>query len=210
MRTRSCTNSPQLQWVRALESFVFLGKCMNLVTAIEDLLAQPARCGRTHVIAIDGRAGAGKTTLANELALALSLRWEVDVIHLDEIYAGWELALTQTLTDSLSYIVNSIAAGKTAMVPLYNWRFAEFDSPRAIKPCDLIIFEGVGSGQRVVREMATTTIWIDIDPKVGLKRVLDRDGVAIEEQMRRWQVREEAHFLSEQTRENADFILSTP
>lgn len=182
---------------------------MKLVTVIEDLLEEPALCGSTHVIAIDGRAGAGKTTLANELALALSLRRDVTVIHLDEIYAGWDLALGQTLTDCLSYIVNSISAGQSANVPIYDWGTGDFNSTREISPCDLIIFEGVGSAQRVVREVATASIWIDIDPKVGLERVLDRDGLAIEEHMNLWQIREEAHFLSEKTRENADFILST-
>lgn len=182
---------------------------MRLVAIVEELLAGPARCGSTHVIAIDGRAGAGKTTLANNLALALSLNFKVTVIHLDEIYEGWDLALTQTLTDSLSHIVKSLAAETTAHVPIYNWHEAEFTSEREISPCNLIIFEGVGSAQRVVREVATATIWIDIEPKIGLERVLYRDGLAIEEHMNLWQIKEEAHFLAEETRENADFILST-
>lgn len=182
---------------------------MKLVTVIEDLLTEPARCGSTHIIAIDGRAGAGKTTLANELALALSLKRDVTVIHLDEIYAGWELALTETLTKSLSYIVSSLAAERAATVPIFNWHFHEFDSDREISPCDLVIIEGVGSAQRIVREMATASIWIEIDPQTGLERVLNRDGVAIETQMKLWQIREEAHFGMDKTRENADFILST-
>lgn len=182
---------------------------MNLVKAVEDLLLTPARCGSTHIIAIDGRAGAGKTTLANELCLALSLHRKVTVIHLDEIYAGWELALTQTLTDSLSKILESLSSNKTLIVPTYDWALGQFDSTREISPCDLLIMEGVGSAQRVVRQFATATIWIDIDPSTGLERVLGRDGVAIKEQMKLWQVREEEHFLSDATRENADFILST-
>lgn len=182
---------------------------MNLVKAVEDLLLTPARCGSTHIIAIDGRAGAGKTTLANELCLALSLHRKVTVIHLDEIYAGWELALTQMLTDSLFKILESLSSNKTLIVPIYDWAWGQFDSTREISPCDLIIIEGVGSAQRVVREFATATIWIDIDPPTGLERVLGRDGVAIKEQMKLWQVREEEHFLSDATRENADFILST-
>lgn len=182
---------------------------MNLVTAIEDLLIAPPRCGSTHVIAIDGRAGAGKTTLANELSLALSLHRKVTVIHLDEIYAGWELALGDSLTVSLSQILKSISAGQIATFPIYDWAWEQFDSTREISPCDVIIIEGVGSAQRVVRAQATASIWIDIDPHTGLERVLGRDGVAIEEQMKLWQVREEEHFLSDATRENADFILST-
>lgn len=183
---------------------------MNLVAAIEDLLTKPPRCGSTHVIAIDGRAGAGKTTLANELSLALSLHRKVTVIHLDEIYAGWELALSDSLTDSLSQILKSISAGNMATFPIYDWGWEQFDSMREIFPCDLIIFEGVGSAQRVVREVATATIWIDVDPQTGLERVLDRDGEAIADQMSLWQVREEEHFLSDATRENVDFILAIP
>lgn len=182
---------------------------MNLVKTIEELLASPARCGSTHVIAIDGRAGAGKTTLANELSLALRLHHKVSVIHLDEIYSGWDLALSDTLTSSLSQILNSISAEQIATFPVYDWIWEQFDSFREISPCDLIIIEGVGSAQRVVREFATATIWLDIDPHVGLKRVLDRDGGALEDQMNRWQIREEEHFRVDATRENVDFILST-
>jgi len=182
---------------------------MNLVKVVEDLLSTPARCGSTHIIAIDGRAGAGKTTLANELCLALSLHRKVTVIHLDEIYAGWELALSDLLTNSLSQILKSIAAEEIAVVPIYDWAKEQFNSTREISPCDVIIIEGVGSAQRVVRAQATVSIWIDIDPHTGLERVLGRDGLAIEEQMKLWQVREEEHFLSDATRENVDFILST-
>lgn len=182
---------------------------MNLVTAVEDLLTAPARCGSTHIIAIDGPAGAGKTTLANELALALSAHRLVRVIHLDEIYAGWDLALSSALTITLSRILNSIAAEEIATVPIYDWAAKEFNSTLEISPCDLIIIEGVGSAQRIVRDQATATVWIDIDPKTGLKRVLSRDGVAIKEHMNLWQEREEEHFISDATRENVDFILST-
>jgi len=182
---------------------------MNLVTVIEDLLDTLPRCGSTHLIAIDGPAGAGKTTLSKELALALSIHRKVSVLHLDEIYAGWDLALGQTLTDSLSKMLHSISVEKTAIVPIYDWVAERFSSTREITPCDLIIIEGVGSAQQIVREFATATIWIDIDPQTGLQRVLDRDGTTIEEEMKLWQEREEEHFHADATRENVDFVLST-
>ncbi len=182
---------------------------MNLLTVVEDFLLNPARCGSTHLIAIDGPAGAGKTALANELSLALKAHRNVNLIHLDEIYSGWDLALTPVLTDSLSKILESISAGKPAIIPIYNWPIQQFRSTREIAPCDVLILEGVGSAQRVVRERATMTIWLDIDPSTGLERVLKRDGIAIREHMQLWQVREKAHFLADATRENVDFILST-
>jgi uridine kinase len=196
---------------------------MNLLVVVEELLANPPRCGKTHIIAIDGPAGAGKTTLANALSLALKVHRNVNLIHLDEIYAGWDLALTPVLTEALSKILESVSSGNPAINTQYNWPLQQFTSTLEIAPSDVVIIEGVGSAQRVVRERATMTVWLDVDPHTGLERVLQRDidprtglepvlqrdGRAIREQMHLWQVREQAHFLADATRENVDFILST-
>ena len=182
---------------------------IDLTLALEDLLKSPPSCGNTHVIAIDGPAGAGKTTLAHELFLSLSLHHKVEIIHLDEMYAGWDMALTETLTISLSQVLETIALGNPATYPIYNWAWDQFDSDRQIFPCGVLIIEGVGSAQKLVREFTTAVIWLDIAPQIGLSRVLHRDGIQIEDQMKRWQKRESEHFRVNSTRENADFILST-
>ncbi len=182
---------------------------IDLTLALEDLLKSSPRCGKTHVIAIDGPAGAGKTTLANELFLSLSLKHRVEIIHLDEMYAGWDLALTEALTNTLSQVLETLSVGDLALYPIYSWTSGRFESERHILPCDVLIIEGVGSAQKLVREFTTATIWLDIDAQVGLSRVLVRDGIQIEEQMKRWQKRESEHFRADATRDNADFILST-
>jgi uridine kinase len=184
-------------------------ECMNLAVALSDLLSEETRCGNTHVIAIDGRAGAGKTTLAFELFLALSMKRSVTIIHLDEIYDGWEKALGGSLTKSLADLLSSISQAKSAILPIFDWTRGAFTSEKKIDPCDVLIIEGVGSAQTIVRTWATATIWLDIASEDGLKRVIERDGGAIEHEMMKWQIQEEAHFLAEQTRENSDFILST-
>lgn len=182
---------------------------IDLTLALEDLLTSSPRCGDTHVLAIDGPAGAGKTTLANELFLSLSLHHDVAVIHLDEMYAGWDLALTGTLSDTLSHVLEALSASNPATYPIYDWNTGRFGKVRQISPCEVLILEGVGSAQKLVREFATATIWLDIDPQIGLSRVLDRDGNEIKDQMNLWQKREAEHFRANSTREMADFILST-
>lgn len=183
---------------------------MNLIAALEDLLiGSTLKCGTTHIIAIDGRAGAGKTTLAHELFLAFSVTRNVRVIHLDEVYAGWEHALGETLTKTLTELLESLAEDQRYSLPIYNWNTMAFDSEREIAPCNLIIIEGVGSAQSAVRKRASATIWLDIDPAIGLQRVLQRDGAEISEQMKKWQLDEAELFQSDQTQEKADFILST-
>ena len=182
---------------------------MNLTVALKDLLSQEARCGRTHVLAIDGRAGAGKTTLAVELFLALSLEKAVTLIHLDEIYDGWNGALDHSLSRKLADLLKEISEGNTYKLSIYDWSLNKYTREREIFPTDVLIIEGVGSAQAAVRKYATATIWLDISSPIGLSRVLERDGGSIASEMIQWQVQEEAHFLADQTRENSDFILST-
>lgn len=182
---------------------------INLLRDFEELLAQPPRCGATHVIAVDGRAGAGKTTLATELFLMLSVKMKVTLIHLDDLYEGWELALGSKLTDSLFKLLESVSAGKGAQVRIYDWVEQKFNTVREIPVSDLLIIEGVGSAQKLVREYSTATVWMEIDPKIGLQRVLDRDGASVQSHMELWQIQEEKHFRDDDTQENADFVLST-
>ncbi|MEY4337799.1 MAG: hypothetical protein RL680_694, partial [Actinomycetota bacterium] len=59
------------------------------------------------LIAIDGRAGAGKTTLAAKFFEELSVDKSVQVIHMDDLYNGWNNALDERLTKTLELIVNA-------------------------------------------------------------------------------------------------------
>ena len=161
------------------------------------------------MIAIDGRAGAGKTTLAQDLTMYLRQNHAVEVIHCDEIYNGWESALGPDLTETLSMVLERITSEREVELPIYDWHKGEFNSVRNFETPEILIIEGVGSGQRVVRNVAAITIWLDINPPTGLRRVLERDGYQIQTQMQKWQVAEDQHFHQERTRENSDFIFST-
>ena len=182
---------------------------MDLVKVVEEILLTPPRCGGTHVLAIDGRAGAGKTTLANDLFLALSATSPATLIHMDEIYEGWGSALGESLTERLSNLLEDLSRRAPHQLPIYDWNAKTFNSHRTITPTRILILEGVGSAQRIVREFATATFWLDIDSRTGLTRVLERDGKISEPFMRQWQVDENEHHHREKTRENADFVLST-
>ena len=128
------------------------------------------------LIAIDGRAGAGKTTLAAHFFKELSADKTVEVIHMDDLYNGWENALDEGLTHTLESIVNAHKNGVSIEIDIFNWQSMSFDSKAMINPVDILIFEGVGAGQKVVRDAGATLYWLDIDADVGIQRVLNRDG----------------------------------
>lgn len=158
-----------------------------------------------QIILIDGPAGAGKTTLSLKLQEELNC----EVIHLDSVYNGWVLALSESLTNTLRDLLAAFTSGKDYELPIFNWATMSFDSTKIIKPADNLIIEGVGAGQSASRGYATKLYWVDIESEVGLQRVLDRDGSHLEAQMRAWQIREAKHFEAERTRDFADFIITT-
>lgn len=178
---------------------------MDLIDALFDLCKPHPQ----PIIAIDGPAGAGKTTLAHDIALAMASRYSVTEIHMDDLYDGWDNALNSQLTDLLTYLVQSHKNEKSLSLSTYNWQEGRFNSPSLIDSSQLLILEGVGSGQLAIRDSLSALIWIDIDQTQGLTRVLARDGIAIENQMRKWLATQEQHFRDEGTQKAADFLLTT-
>ena len=71
---------------------------MELTAALFDLCSSVQR----PIIAIDGPAGAGKTTLAEHLTAALSLKYRCATIHMDNLYNGWNSPFDRNLTDALT------------------------------------------------------------------------------------------------------------
>ena len=159
--------------------------------------------------AIDGPAGAGKTTFAAKLEAELSVNGSVRVIHMDDLYNGWDNALSNPLAEILDRISTAHIAGREFVIKIFNWHTMAFDREEKITPTDYLIIEGVGAAQQIVRETGATTYWLDIEPEIGLQRVLDRDGAHIEAQMRQWQVDQDKHFARDETRENCEFKLTS-
>jgi uridine kinase len=161
------------------------------------------------ILAIDGPAGSGKSTLAGEIARAFAGTYEIEVIHLDDLYNGWAEALSEDLFQRIAQLITAQRASKAIELAIYDWSAAAFSGSREVKAVQLLIIEGVGSSNQLLQENLTTSIWLDIDQSTGLARVLERDGDEIRDEMLKWQKMESEYFARDLTRERADFILST-
>jgi len=160
------------------------------------------------ILTIDGVAGAGKTTLAAFISLEFQDRFSIQVVHMDDLYDGWDEPLGAGLAQKLIQIAHAHREQRPFQGWRFNWQSATRGESFVIAPVDLLILEGVGSGQRVIREFVETKIWIELRPIIGLARVLERDGVQIESQMMDFLDQQEKHFLEEGTREAANFYLN--
>jgi uridine kinase len=179
---------------------------MQINEALRDLFSESVK---PLVLAIDGPAGCGKSTLASEITRAFAGTYSLEVIHLDELYDGWDNALSEELFQKIAQVIAAQRAGKATDIAIYDWSVAAFCGAREIKAVQLLIIEGVGSSNQLLHADLTTSIWLDIDQSIGLARVLERDGEEIRDEMNKWQKMESEYFARDLTRERADFILST-
>ena len=159
------------------------------------------------VVTIDGPAGSGKTFLADELASAIRKRsLTVEVIHMDDLYNGWDDALTATLSETLIDIIRQSSSPEIAY-RAFDWNLNTFSDVKSISTPDVLILEGVGSGQSAIRSSVSLSIWIEVSPELGLKRVLERDGDSVAPFMDQWQFNQNSHFLHENTKGASDYCL---
>lgn len=175
--------------------------------ALLDKLKEPSQQWRARpiVVVIDGPAGAGKTTLARKI---ISRYGVGEVIHGDDLYNGWADALTPTLEQTITRsVLEPLRNGAMPRYRRYDWALGEYGSEVVVPETPLIILEGVGLALPSVTSFANLSIWIDIDPELGLERVIARDGDAIAEQMRQWLPVQAAFFALHNNRENCSLHL---
>ncbi len=169
------------------------------------LLSRPPRLGRVRLVAVDGPAGSGKTTLAGALAAGCAAAgasaW---VVHLDDLYAGWSGLDGDLWPRLVAQVLEPLRRGLPGRFQRYDWvegRFADWvDVPVA----DVLVLEGCGSGRRDGARDTGLLVWVEADDRTRLARGLERDGAGARDRWERWMADESAHYAREGTRGRAD------
>ncbi|GAB77658.1 Uridine kinase [Austwickia chelonae] len=166
--------------------------------------------GRSTVVAFDGPAGAGKTTLAGELADALSSEGgcDIPIVHMDDLYPGWD-GLSPAVDLLVRQVLEPLAQGRPVSSPVYDWTRQSFGDPRPLPAAPWIVVEGVGCGSRSCRPYLSAVVWTDAPEETRRTRALRRDGDAFRPYWYRWARQEKELFAREKTWEHADLVLDT-
>ncbi len=160
------------------------------------------RSGRTRVVAIDGRSGAGKTSLASGLRAELG----APVVALEDLYGGWD-GLERGIDLLVSEVLEPLSAGRAARVPRYDWVAAAWGTPWVLEPPGVLIVEGVGAGARRAAAYESVLAWMEAPQSVRKKRALDRDGETFAPHWDMWAAQEDAMLARERTPERADLVI---
>jgi uridine kinase len=162
----------------------------------------PARAGPTRVLAIDGRSGSGKTSLAQRLHGELT----APVVSLEDLYGSWD-GLERGIGLLVSAVLEPLAAGRTALVPRYDWVAAGWAEPLALEPPEVLIVEGAGAGDRRAAVFESLLVWLEAPLSVRKKRALDRDGETFAPYWDQWAAQEEEMLARERTPERAHVVI---
>lgn len=169
---------------------------------VQLIRASEPRCGSTRLVAIDGPSGAGKTTLAAEVAEVVG----APTIHMDDLYPGWD-GLADSTQRVVEWVVEPLVAGRPARYRRWDWvamAYAEWHEASG----DVVVLEGCGSGALPGGGFVSVLVWVDGDVAERRARGLARDpGYA--EFWDRWAAQEHALYAADGTRARADLVLDT-
>lgn len=167
---------------------------------LDDAVAGLVASGRRPVVLIDGGAGSGKTTLAQDLAAT----WPgpVQVVGLDELYPGWH-----GLASAAAAVPGLITGtGFTA----WDWAGDRPGPWRALDPRVALVVEGCGALTPSSRPLAGLAVWLELDEQTRKQRALARDGAVFAAHWDEWAAQEADHWRADRPWELADVVLGPP
>ncbi|OIJ27148.1 uridine kinase family protein [Nocardioides luteus] len=166
-------------------------------------MSRPATLGPGRLICIDGPAGSGKTTLAT----ALAEMTQAPVIHMDDLYAGWD-GLAAGIAQ-LETVLLPLVEGAAGSYRRYDWHLRTFAETVLVPPSPLLVIEGVGSGAAAYDGFRTALAWVDAPEELRKQRGLDRDGDTFAPHWDAWAAAEAEHFAANLTAARADIVVAT-
>ncbi|MBQ9942318.1 MAG: uridine kinase [Christensenellaceae bacterium] len=154
----------------------------------------------TAILAIDGRCGSGKTTLAGVLGRLLPCT----VLHMDDFFQPPALRTKERLARAgenihherfLQEVLLPLSEGRPAELRRFDCATGTFLDAVPIPPAKLYVVEGSYSLHPSLFPHYTHRLFLDIPPEEQKKRLLAREGEeGIAPFLERWIPLEEAYF----------------
>lgn len=183
--------------------------CSILTAALDQHPTKPL------VLALDGRCGSGKTTLANGLAAQFP---GCTVLHTDDFYLpparrcpDW--AHTPCANMDLARLrdeaLRPAYAGQPVQYRAYSCREGTYQPAQELPTQPLVILEGSYSHHPLLTGYETLRVFVTCSKEEQTRRLQAREGERYANFAARWIPLEEGYFAKYQIAENADFVVDT-
>lgn len=172
----------------------------RFVEHIRDL----ARSKAPVLVALDGRSGAGKSSLASRVAN----EFDAVIIEGDDFYAGGTPEQWDTMTPEQRaahcidwarqrQLLEALTAGSAATYRPYDWEVNDgtLAGPVAVAPAAVVILEGAYSARPELSDLIDLRVLLNVDDPVRERRLRHREG---EHYRAEWEARwasAEAHYF---------------
>jgi hypothetical protein len=161
------------------------------------------------VVLIDGRSGAGKTSLARALVARWPLAGRVQLVALDSLYPGWD-GLADGVDLARDQILVPHARGLVGVWQRWDWDAAAPAEAHAVDPSLPLVVEGAGILTPVTARLSDVRVWVDSPAPSRKARALRRDGDAYRPYWERWARQEDAHITRDQPSRLATHVFAVP
>lgn len=190
------------------------GGTAALLARIRELASELAR---PCVVALDGRSGVGKSTLAANLAKEINAR----VLDGDDFFAGGVVvrndAPEDRARDCIDWerqrpVLEMLRSGRVASYLAFDWE--AFDGrlktgPTVVEPRPIVLFEGVYSARPELLDLVDLRLLLQVSNPTRLARLLAREG-RISAWERQWHEAEDWYFTHSVPPHVFDAILGEP
>ncbi|MGJ0388090.1 hypothetical protein [Microbacterium phyllosphaerae] len=173
---------------------------------VEDIRALAAA---NPVVIIDGRSGAGKTTLARMLVERWPIVGRVQLVALDSIYPGWD-GLQSGVEHALDGILRPHGRGYLGEWRRWDWDREEEAESHAVDPALGVLIEGSGILTPATAAIADVRVWLESAEPGRKARALNRDGETYRPHWDRWAAQEKAHIARDEPRALATRVVEIP
>ena len=186
---------------------------LTVIPVLKKLVKLPEK--PIYVIAVDGRAASGKTTLSGQLAAIL----DAEVIHMDDFFLPLDLRTKERLAEpggNVHYerfskeVLPNLRNAKTFSYRKFDCSKMALGKSCTVNPAKWLIVEGAYSLHPLFGNYADLKIFFDIAPEEQMKRIRQRNG---EQKAKifasRWIPMEENYIRRTGVIKRADLILGS-
>lgn len=174
------------------------------------IVASVTALGATNpVVLIDGRSGAGKTSLARALVARWPLAGRVQLVALDSLYPGWD-GLARGVEAARDQVLRPHARGLIGVWQRWDWEAGVHAEAHAVDPSLPLIVEGSGLLTRETSRLGDVRVWLESPSASRKRRALDRDGDTFRPHWDGWSRQEDAHIDRDAPRDLATLVAEIP